>query len=543
MERIQESGRPVAPRKGLILGFLSLTTFMVFLDMDVVNTALPAIARDLTASNSALMWIVNMYALILAGFLLVAGSTGDRYGRKKALGAGLAIFGAGAVGAALADGTTTLIVMRGLQGLGAAFAVPSTLSIITDVFPREERAKAIATWTAIASLSIFVGPALGGILVDKISWNAVFWAHIPLVAVGLYGLRVIPESRDERRIPLDVPGALLSTAGMLAVVYGIIQGGEAGWTSPEIVGVFAIGAVLLGAFAAVEMRRPYPMLPFRYFKQKDFTGAFLVQLLTFMGMIAIFFFLTQFFQIVQDRSAFATGLALTPSAFGMVVGAWLAGGAVKKLGPRVVVAAGTLIVMTAMGLFALIAIDTPYWVAAIGITVFGLGAGLGMPALTDTIMASIPVNDAGVGSAMNDLSRNLGSALGVATVGAVVTNLYRADVTTAIDGLVSPDVAEAVGNSVGAVEAIAANLPDDTAAALIQAADTTFVDAISIGFITAAGVVLAALAAVFTLIPKRMRTQAQLIDGDGDQPTDVETTPTVEKTRPISAIEDLVGSP
>ncbi|HSG78428.1 MAG TPA: MFS transporter, partial [Acidimicrobiia bacterium] len=301
--------------------------------------------------------------------------------------------------------------------------------------------------------------------------------------------------------------------------------------------------VLLGAFAAVEMRRPYPMLPFRYFKQKDFTGAFLVQLLTFMGMIAIFFFLTQFFQIVQDRSAFATGLALTPSAFGMVVGAWLAGGAVKKLGPRVVVAAGTLIVMTAMGLFALIAIDTPYWVAAIGITVFGLGAGLGMPALTDTIMASVPVNDAGIGSAMNDLSRNLGSALGVATVGAVVTNLYRADVTTAIDGLVSPDVAEAVGNSVVAVEAIAANLPDDTAAALIQAADTTFVDAISIGFITAAGVVLAALAAVFTLIPKRMRTQAQLIDGDGDQPTDVETTPTVEETRPISAIEDLVGSP
>jgi EmrB/QacA subfamily drug resistance transporter len=484
--------------------------------MDVVNTALPAMARDLTASNSALMWIVNMYALILAGFLLVAGSTGDRYGRRKALGVGLALFGAGAVGAALADSTTTLIAMRGLQGLGAAFAVPSTLSIITDVFPREERAKAIATWTAIASLSIFVGPALGGILVDKISWNAVFWMHVPLVAIALFGLKVIPESRDDRRIPLDVPGALLSTGGVLGVVYGIIQGGEAGWTSPEIIGVFAVGAVLLGAFAVVEMRTPYPMLPFRYFKQKDFTGAFAVQLLIFMGMIAIFFFLTQFFQIVQDRSAFVTGLALTPAALGMVVGAGIAGVAVKKLGPRAAVAIGTLIVMAAVGLFALIAIDTPYWIAAVGITFFGLGAGLAMPALTDTIMASVPVNDAGVGSAMNDLSRNLGSALGVAAIGAVVTNLYRADMTSAISGLVPSGVAEAVGNSVGAVEAIAADLPTDTAAALIRAADTTFVDAISIGFVAAAGVVLAALVAVFALIPKRMRAQAELAYEDGE---------------------------
>ncbi len=498
------------PQKGLILGFLSLTTFMVFLDMDVVNTALPAMARDLTASNSALVWIVNMYALILAGFLLVAGTTGDRYGRRKALGAGLAIFGAGAVGAALADTTTTLIVMRGVQGLGAAFAVPSTLSIITDVFPREERAKAIATWTAIASLSIFVGPALGGILVDKINWNAVFWAHVPLVVVGLYGLRFIPESRDERRIPLDVPGALLSTGGVLALVYGIIQGGEAGWTSAEILGVFATGAVLLGAFAAVEVRSEYPMLPFRYFKQKDFTGAFMVQLLTFMGMIAIFFFLTQFFQIVQDRSAFATGLALTPSAFGMVIGAWIAGEAVKKLGPRAVVAIATLVVMVAMGLFTQIQIDTAYWVAAVGIIIFGLGAGLGMPALTDTIMASVPVNDAGIGSAMNDLSRNLGSALGVASVGAVVTNIYRVDVTREIGGLVPAGVAEAVGNSVGAVEAIAADLPADTAELLIQTADSTFVDAINIGFVAAAGVVFMALVAVFALIPKQMRAQAEL---------------------------------
>ncbi len=504
------------PRKGLVLGFLSLTTFMVFLDMDVVNTALPAMARDLAASNSALAWIVNMYALILAGFLLVAGSTGDRYGRRKALGTGLVLFGAGAAGAALADNTTFLIIMRGIQGFGAAFAVPSTLSIITDVFPREERAKAIATWTAIASLSIFVGPALGGVLVDRISWNAVFWMHVPLVALGLYGLRFIPESSDERRLPLDVPGALLSTSGVLAVVYGVLQGGEAGWTSGEIIGAFTVGGVLLSSFAVVESRARYPMLPLPYFKQKDFTGAFLVQLLTFMGMISIFFFLTQFFQIVQDRSAFATGLALTPSAFGMVIGAWIAGEAVKKLGPRTVVIASTLIIMGAMLLFTQIAIDTPYWVAAVGISIFGLGAGFGMPVLTDTIMASVPVNDAGVGSAMNDLSRNLGSALGVAAIAAVVTNIYRSDVIDAVSGTVPSNVAEAVGNSVAAVEAIAAGLPAGISTRLIGAADKSFVDAINVGFIAAAGIVLLALVAVYALIPKRMRAQAELAEEDAD---------------------------
>lgn len=508
--------RQVAPRKGLILGFLSITTFIIFLDMDVVNVALPAIARDFATSNSVLMWIANINALIIAGFLLVAGTTGDRLGRRKALGAGLIMFGLGAVGAALAPNSTTLIAMRGLQGLGAAFALPSTLSIITNVFQREERAKAIATWTAIASLSIFVAPALGGILVDQFGWNAVFWMYIPLVAIALIGLTVIPESRDSRRLPLDVPGAVLGTGGILAVVYGIIQGDVAGWLSGEIIGAFVIGAVLLGAFVAVEIRSSHPMLPLRYFKQKDFSGPFLIQLFMFMGMIAVFYFLTQFFQFVQDRSAFETGLALTPSAFGMVFGAWIAGVMVKKLGPKAVAVLAILIVMVAMGLFTQIAIDTPYWVAAVGIIGFGLGLGIAMPALTDTIMASVPVNDAGVGSAMNDLSRYLGSALGVAVIGAVVASLYRGDVTSTISGLVPPEVAEAVGNSVGAVEAIAAGLSSDIATAVIGAADTSFVDAISIGYIVAFGLGVPMLVAAFALIPRHMRAQAELADDDAD---------------------------
>ena len=233
---------------------------MIFLDSTVVNTALPAIARDFNANNSVLQWVVNMYSLILAGFLLVGGAVGDRFGRRKALAAGMIIFGAGAVGAALAENSTTLIVMRGLQGLGAAFALPSTLSIITEVFPRAERAKAIVIWTAIGSMGIAVGPLIGGYLVDEIGWEAVFWLHMPVVTLAIFGLRFMPESRDSTHRPIDGPGAVLATTGMLALVYGIIQGGEAGWTSAEIIASLAGGTALLVAFAAVELKSSHPIL-------------------------------------------------------------------------------------------------------------------------------------------------------------------------------------------------------------------------------------------------------------------------------------------
>ena len=241
-------------RKGLVLAVMSLSTFLIFLDGTVVNTALPAIARDFSASNSSLQWVVNAYSLILAGLLLAGGMIGDRFGRRRALTAGMIIFGVGAVGAALADSSNLLIVMRGVQGLGAAFALPATLSIITAVFPRGERARAIAIWTAVGSLGIVVGPALGGYLVDAVGWSAVFWLNVPVVALALAGLVVVPESRDSRGLPIDLPGAALATTGMLAVVYAVMQGGDAGWTSPSILIAALAGVILLALFVLVESR-------------------------------------------------------------------------------------------------------------------------------------------------------------------------------------------------------------------------------------------------------------------------------------------------
>jgi EmrB/QacA subfamily drug resistance transporter len=454
-----------------------------------------------------------MYSLILAGFLLVAATTGDRFGRRKALFGGMVVFGVGAVGAALAESSNMLIAMRGVQGLGAAFALPATLSIITDVFPRGERTKAIAIWTAVGSMGIAIGPVLGGYLVDSISWSAVFWLNVPVVALSIIGLSIVPESQDSRRRPLDIPGAVLATGGMLALVYGIIQGGEVGWTSGQIVGAFIGGIALLVAFALVEIKSSHPMLPFHYFKRMDFTGSFLVLLLMFLGMVGVFFFLTQYFQLVQGRSALVAGLAITPAAGMMMLGAGISQMTVPRFGPKFVIIVATLIVMGGMGLFSQVEVDTAFWVPTLGIVFFGLGAGIAMPTVTDAIMASVPVDDAGVGSAMNDLSRELGFTLGVAILGSIVTGIYRSDVIDALRGLVPDSTAETISDSVGVVGSITADLPSEVAIAVTDAANTSFVGALNVGFLGAAGFIALALVVAVFLIPRRMRsTQAGLSD-------------------------------
>ena len=248
--RTVDSAKPNS-RRWLVLAVVCLGAFMVFLDSAVVNTALPAISRDLGASTSTLQWVVNAYILILAGLLLVGGTTGDRFGRRRWLGIGTVIFGVAAGAASLAPNTETLIAFRAIQGLGAAFILPATLSIITDVFPREERSKAIGIWVAAGSVGFIAGPVLGGALVDAIDWQAVFWMHLPVAAVALVGLRLVPESRDSRHLPLDISGAILGTGGLIALVFAIIQGPDVGWTSPQILGAFAAAAVTLGAFGAV----------------------------------------------------------------------------------------------------------------------------------------------------------------------------------------------------------------------------------------------------------------------------------------------------
>ena len=498
-------------RKNWVLFVVSLTTFMVFVDATVVNTALPSIARDFVAPNSTLQWVVNSYSLLVAGLLLVGGTTGDRFGRRKLLAMGAVVFG----GAALSSNTTMLIVMRGLQGVGAAFMLPSTLSIITAVFERQERAKAIAVWTAVGGMAAGVGPVLGGVLVDHISWEAIFWLHLPLVAIIIIGLSVVPESRDSRQTPMDFPGAILGTGGLLAVVYGIIQGPESGWISAEIISFFAIGGVLLAGFGMVESRSTHPMLPVRYLKQRDFIGPALVVMVIIIAMSGIFFFTTQFLQLVQGRSALMAGVAITPVAGTMLLGAGIAAKGGQVLGPRALSILGSLIVMGAMVMLAFIEVDSPFAVLITSMALFGFGFGIIMPTVTDTIMAAVPVDEAGIGSSMNDTSRELGFALGVAILGSIVTSTYRSDVTESLAGLAPGQVVRDVADSLGSLGQVVSLLSPDVASAVTIAANGAFVDAMRIGVIAGIGIVGLSIVITLLTMPTKMRAaQAELDEND-----------------------------
>jgi EmrB/QacA subfamily drug resistance transporter len=518
------------PRRWFVLAVMSLGTLIVFLDLTVVNTALPEISRELLASTSQLQWVVDSYVLALAGLLMLGGSIGDRYGRKRAMTAGLLLFGLGSVVGALATNTETLIAGRAVQGLGAAFVLPATLSIVTNTFDRDERGKAIAIWTAVGGMGIGLGPAVGGYLIDRWDWSAVFWIHIPVIAVALVGLLFVKESRDPRHVGLDVPGALTATAGISALVFGIIQGAEEGWTSPVIVVSLAVAASLLALFVAVERRAAYPMLPLRFFSRRDFTGSVLIIAIMFFAGPATFFFLTQFFQLVQGKDPLEAGLLILPNAAAIVVASALAPSATRALGPRRIVALSVSIMTVAAALFTQINVD---WAATTEIAVimlFGFGFGLGMPAITDAIMAAVPVEDAGVGSAVHDGARELGSALGVAVLGSFISSLYRTNVADELAGQVDQSVIDTAKEGVGVLAGQAGSLPADVAQTAFAGAGDAFVHAMNSGFWLSAAVLATGAVVALWLLPDEVREDqvvrdgADPVDADesqaADEPTD-----------------------
>jgi EmrB/QacA subfamily drug resistance transporter len=515
MARTEAPSAGADQRRWAVLAVMSVGTLLVFLDDSVVNTALPEMSVDLDASTSGLQWVIDAYVLVLAGLLMLFGSIGDRYGRKRMMTFGLAVFGLAAAGAALAENTGTLIAMRALQGLGAALVLPATLSIIVTVFPREERPKAIAVWTAVGGLGIALGPVGGGLMIEARGWSAAFWLFVPLVTAALAGMSIVPESRDARNIGLDIPGAVLGTAGVTTLVYGIIRGGEQGWGDEVVVWSFVAAAALLVVFAVVESKTRTPMLPLQFFRERDLVGAVVLIGVVLFAMFVTFFFLTQYFQIVQGRSALAAGALLVAPAIGMIVGSGVAGKLIAAVGPRVLSMAMVVVVIVPLVVLTLI-LEAGTNAALIFVILgfFGLGAGLGMPAMTDTVMAAIPERDAGVGSALNDVSRQLGGALGVAIIGSVVSDAYRSNLTERASDL-DPAAVRSAGEGVGVASRVAATLSPQQARQLTQHVDEAFVDAITRGFTISAVVLVAGFVVAATMIPKRTRgAQAGAIDHD-----------------------------
>jgi EmrB/QacA subfamily drug resistance transporter len=496
---------PRDPRRWLVLAVMSLGTLIVFLDLTVVNTALPAISLDLGASTSQLQWIVDAYVLALAGLLMFAGSVGDRFGRRRWMTFGLIVFGLGSVIGAVAGSVTVLVIGRAVQGLGAAFVLPATLSIVTNSFDRDERGKAIAIWTAVGGMGIGFGPAVGGYLVDRWDWSAAFWIHVPIIAVALLGQTVVRESRDPRDIGIDVPGAITATLGISVLVFAIIEGTEAGWTSPLIVTSFLVAAALLAAFAYVETKVADPMLPLHFFKNRDFTGSVMILGVMFFAGPATFFFLTQFFQIVQGKSPLEAGLLILPNAGAIVAASAIAPQLAEQIGPRRIVMIAVGIMTAAVVILTGIAADWSSTTEILIITMFGFGFGLGMPSLTDMVMASVPVEDAGVGSAVNDVSRELGSALGVAVIGTFISGIYRSNVEDELAGRVPNEVLETASEGIGVIAAITPTLPEDVAIVTFEGTSNAFIDAMNSGFWLSAAILAGAVGIAAWLLPNQAR--------------------------------------
>jgi EmrB/QacA subfamily drug resistance transporter len=483
---------------------LCMSLVIVIVGNTVLNVALPTLVRELDASNSALQWMVDSYALVFAGLLLTAGALGDRFGRKGALQTGLVIFGVASAVAAFAESTGQLIALRAVMGIGAALIMPATLSILTNVFPPQERAKAIAIWAGLAGAGAAIGPVTSGFLLEHFWWGSVFLVNVPLVLAALAGGRfLVPTSQDPNAERLDPVGAGLSIVGLSGVLYGIIEGPTHGWTAPATLGALLGGLAVLVVFGLWELRTAHPMLDLRFFKNPTFSSAAAAINLVFFAMFGTFFLLTQHLQLVLGYSALEAGVRMLPMPFTMMVAAPSSAKFVEKFGNRKVVSTGLLILGLGLLLLAQSDVDTPYWHLVLSIVTMAVGMGLSMAPSTTGIMASLPLRKAGVGSAVNDTTRELGGALGVAVLGSLLASKFTDALPASISQL--PEAAQtAVRSSLGGALGVANSLPPAVGDPLEAAAKNAYVDAMSLAMVAAAVVVLATAVMVRRFYPDRL---------------------------------------
>ena len=486
----------VHDRRWHTLGVLCLSLVLIGLDNTILNVALPTLVRELHASTSSLQWIVDSYVLVFAGLLLTAGSLGDKYGRARALSAGLVVFGLGSVLSAFAGSSSQLIATRALMGMGAAFVMPSTLSILTNSFTDAgERARAIAIWAGVSGLGIGIGPVAGGWLLEHFWWGSVFLINVPVIAIALVlGRLYVPESSDPEQPRLDVVGAGLSIAGLVSLVWTLIEAPHNGWLSATTLVGFVVAAAVLVAFAVWESRVENPMLDVSFFTNARFSAGAGAITLVFFALFGSMFLLTQLLQFVLGFSALKAGMGLLPIAATLMVVAPNSARLVERFGTKVVVASGMATVGAGLLLASRLTVDAGYLDVALSMTVMAAGMGLVMAPATESVMGSLPPAKAGVGSAVNDTTREVGGALGVAVLGSITSSAYAHSLSA------YPAV---VKDSLGAAMQVAGRVGGAQGAALASAARVAFVDAIGTTLLVAAGVALLGSVVAFVFLPAR----------------------------------------
>jgi len=500
-------------RRWKILAVLCTSLLIVIIGNTSLNVALPTLARELDASTSALQWMVDAYALVFAGLLFTAGTIGDRFGRKGALQAGLLVFLLGAALASLSDSAATLIGARAVMGIAAAFVMPSTLSILTNVFPAHERPKAIGIWAGISGGGAAIGPIASGWLIEHFWWGSVFLINVPVITIALVaGAILVPRSKDPDDQPLDFLGAGLSIVGLGLLVYGIIEGPHHGWTSTTSALIFGGAFLALGLFGAWELRARYPMLDLRLFRDRRFSVASAGMSLTFFAMFGTFFLVAQYFQLVLGYSPLQSGLLQLPMAAVIMSVAPQVPKLVQRFGAARVVPVGLSFTALGLAIFSQVTVGSSIWVVYTSILPLAFGMSMTMTPLTTLIMSAVPLGKAGVGSAMNDTTRELGGALGVAILGSLVTSRFTSSLSPALTGL--PEQARGVAESglTGALE-VARQLGGAPGQALQAAGQQAFVDGLGLAATVGAVVVFSAAVAAWFLLPRGATAPAHPVPG------------------------------
>ena len=520
-----------ASARWLALTVLCVSLLIVNLDNTVLNVALPTLVRDLHATSSQLQWIIDAYALVFAGLLLVAGSLADRVGRKRTFLAGLVAFAGGSAWAAFSGSVGVLIAARASMGVGAALMMPSTLSIITDVFrDARERQRAIGFWAGTSGVGFALGPIVGGLLLAHFWWGSVFLINVPIAAAGLLcAIPLVPDSKNPAALRPDFTGAVLSIAGLALVLWSIIEAPTRGWTSPLVIGAGLGGLVVLTAFAAWERASSHPMLNLRFFRSRSFSGAISSVSLVMFALAGSLFLLTQFLQFELGYSALQAGVRMLPVAAALAVIAPLSSVVVRHAGTKLTVAAGLLLVAAGFWQISQASVTWTYTSSLPGMIMIGIGAALVIPSATASVMGSLPRGDTGIGSATNGVSIQIGGALGVAVIGSLLSTRYQNRMTSALAPHHLPHAVEnIILGSIGGAQSVAARVGGVTGQLLSHLARSAFISGMDLGLLTGAAVAAAAGLLALAALPSRLTRQ----------PADPDQTPETDRQKGTSrAIE------
>lgn len=490
------------PRRWWTLVALCTSLSVITIDNTILNVALPHIVEDTGAQGSELQWILDAYIIVFASLLLTSGSLGDRIGRRRMLSVGLVAFGAFSAAAALSGSAGALILFRSLMGIGGAAIFPSTLSILTNTFSGAERARAIGIWAGVSGLGVAIGPLAGGLLLEHFWWGSVFLVNAPICALALVmGRLFITESRDPHPDPLDPAGALLSVAGLVGLLYAIIEVPEKGWSSPHVVGPGLAGLALLGTFALWEARSDHPMLDVGFFRNPRFSAASATITLTYFALFGSTFLLTQYFQFVLGYSPLKAGVLTAPVAVGLMVVAPRAPRLVDRIGTKRVVVLGLVIVGLALCTYASDTIMSSIPGGIVVRLIFGAGMGLTVAPATESIMGTLPRERAGVGSAVNDTTRQAGGALGVAVIGSVFAARYHdaIQVPAGVPAEAAPAIRDSIGKALEAARE--ARLPPGLALQVHEAASQAYLTGMRTAVLCGAAVIALAAAVAWRWLP------------------------------------------